>query len=273
VLRLPPGRRRAAWEKALSGTWLEMQWGWKPLISDTKEIAQTIARLIQEPPHKERLVYRASQEIERMETNVMSGLPGYLIGQFTRVEKQEYSCQYIVGMSSVRKAHASGVQRLIDVCGFNPEDFIPTLYEVAPWSWLVDYITNIGDIVEAAATSLSDVKWIVKTTRQKQLETQSTKQLKSLPEFYSSYFKFVSDTSSSGGSFGSYTSIRTLVNRTIPLTLGVPQFRFSHPGESATKMLNVLSVLAQRRKGLQDIKNIPPYAKKERRFNMDYAHL
>lgn len=275
VLRLPPGQRRAAWEKALSGTWLELQWGWKPAISDAQAIATTIARLLHEPPHKERIVARATRTAEDTES-VLGGQPPYGYFQAMRLRERAtvYEVQYVVGLSAQRKAHASGVQRLIDICGFRPEDFIPTLYEVCPWSWLVDYFTNIGDIVEAAATYLGDVKWIVRTASRRSSLTMSTTQISSKVyiESITPYFKYIGMTPS--GTFGKYKSIRTAVDRTLPLTLGVPQFKFSHPGESAGKMLNMLSVLAQRRKGLQDMKNIPPKPKgPDKKFDESYAHL
>jgi hypothetical protein len=271
VLRLPPGKRRAEWEKALSGTWLEMQFGWKPLISDSKAIAETLARMLNEPPKVDRIRARAFQE------NAQSFIPfeipvygHFITGWLNRLRQHRFDVQYVVGLKSHRRAHASGIQRLIDVCGFNPEDFIPTLYEITPWSFLVDYFSNVGDIVEAAATNTSDVAWIVRTERHKIEELVTTSQGVSDPGWYWAGYKFQSQ---SHGHLGKYHSVRTVVNRTLPATLGIPTLQFTHPGESAGKMLNMLALLAQRRKGLQGLSGLPPPEKKERRFNELYAHL
>lgn len=272
VKRLPAHKRRAEWQRALSGTWLELQWGWRPLISDTKAIATTIARMLNEPPHKERLSATSALDTETTEMADTGISENYFEHKYVKVRKREYSTRYVVGMSSVRKAHASGVQRVIDLCGFNPEDFIPALYEVLPWSWLVDYFSNVGDIIEAGATSLTDVQWIVKTTRDTREEQMTVTQKNTelyIQQISNGYFKPVKQTL---GSFGQSHTIRKLVNRTLPITLGVPQFRLESPFEAPLKMLNMLSVVDQRRKRVQDLTGIPRAAK-HTPFASEYTHL
>lgn len=33
--------------------------------------------------------------------------------------------------------------------GWEPRDLIPSIYELIPWSWLLDYVTNAGQVIEA----------------------------------------------------------------------------------------------------------------------------
>jgi hypothetical protein len=40
---------------------------------------------------------------------------------------------------------------LSDMLGLHPRNLIPTLWEIMPWSWMIDYFSNVGDIVNSIA--------------------------------------------------------------------------------------------------------------------------
>jgi hypothetical protein len=48
---------------------------------------------------------------------------------------------------------------LAEETGVRVRDFAPALWEWIPYSFLVDYFTNIGDLIEAAAFPKSDIAW------------------------------------------------------------------------------------------------------------------
>jgi hypothetical protein len=48
--------------------------------------------------------------------------------------------------------------------GFSPEAFVPTLWELAPWSFLVDYFVNIGDILSGWSYGRTNLGWSNTTT-------------------------------------------------------------------------------------------------------------
>jgi hypothetical protein len=52
-----------------------------------------------------------------------------------------------------------------DILGLRPRDIIPTIWNLIPYSFLVDYFVNIGQIVSAIAVPWSGVKWCNYTTR------------------------------------------------------------------------------------------------------------
>jgi hypothetical protein len=47
--------------------------------------------------------------------------------------------------------------------GFEPKDFAPAIWEGIPYSFLVDYFTNVGEIVNALSFPQSDVAWVART--------------------------------------------------------------------------------------------------------------
>jgi hypothetical protein len=49
--------------------------------------------------------------------------------------------------------------------GFKIEDLLPTVYELTPYTWLIDYFSNLGDIVTALSYWRSGLKWTNVTRR------------------------------------------------------------------------------------------------------------
>lgn len=51
--------------------------------------------------------------------------------------------------------------------GLHPSDFVPTIYELIPYSFLVDYFTNLNGIIAAVGNLALDVKWSSRTYKRK----------------------------------------------------------------------------------------------------------
>jgi hypothetical protein len=49
---------------------------------------------------------------------------------------------------------------LASLSGFNWEDVAPQVWEVIPWSFLVDYFINVGDVIEASCNTLNGPLWV-----------------------------------------------------------------------------------------------------------------
>ncbi len=258
VLRLPVHKRRAEWEKAVAGTTLELNFGLKPLISDSKAIAEAIAKVVVNGPKRSRLVTRGEEtrsSISDPSTSVLPNSTRFVVRRTYKVTTVR-RIQYICGMEYAEKCAVGALNRLREQLGFTAENFVPTIYELMPWSWLVDYFTNVGEILEAATTDTSAVQWITRTetaiTTAEQSADYSPDQAVNLDTF--GYVL-----RGAQGSFGKSKIVRRSVNRSLPSTLGIPGLTLTHPGESFSKVANMLSVLAQRRKGLQDLSYMPTY--------------
>jgi hypothetical protein len=52
-----------------------------------------------------------------------------------------------------------------EILGFDWSNFVPTLWEILPWSFAIDYFTNIGDVLSAWSFPLSAITWAQSTLR------------------------------------------------------------------------------------------------------------
>lgn len=156
--RLPLKKRNSI----VADTWLEYSYGWAPLINDVKGAAEGLAK---------RSSYMA----------VVSAISGY--GQSTNtthygnypdiqnghiylkrhgiVNRQVAEVRYHGVISNDPADWVFGSANF----GFTPSDFIPAIWELIPYSFLVDYFSNIGNVIQAYTTDTSGVRWLEKGTR------------------------------------------------------------------------------------------------------------
>ena len=60
------------------------------------------------------------------------------------------------------KTYGSPVDAL-EPFGFTIDSWAPTAWELLPWSFLIDYFTNIGDVISAGTVSRSSLAWSRRT--------------------------------------------------------------------------------------------------------------
>jgi len=248
--------RKARWAQIVAATWLEYAFGLAPLISDTRKAAEALGRWKLENEvgthlsdglfHlRSRIVSRgedefASHEILR-DSPPLTNFVFDIRTKVTTVARVQYCC----GLQASIQAQVGSTDRLQQLLGFTPQDWLPAAWEVVPWSWLVDYFTNVGEILNAAATSTAGVTWITKTvstvTEYKSvavLDAAATKAGFNVGSWLG--------TSVTGTSGGSWKQVRTTVERTIPLTLGVPPLYIRLPDKWG-QLANMAAVLLSKR--------------------------
>jgi hypothetical protein len=239
-------RRLDAVKNAVSGTWLEFQFGVQPLFHDIADIASTSIDLIYGRDDKIRLRAKSTDKVYK--TSASATLIPWTYGVQLK-QSHDWSTtagvQYVVGMKRTLDAPTAGLQYAASRLGFQVQNFIPTIYELMPYSFLIDYFVNVGDVLEAACTDTSNVSWVVRTQRQSTVKNfrEEVGGFKFAPQTDPDFW-----TKSQGGKLDSLRSVRHVTTtRTIPDSLGLPPLTVSMPGIDSGKWLNIGALLGQSR--------------------------
>lgn len=145
--------RRSASEKLdwISKRWLEYSYGVKPLISDVKDGANALARIMNYrlPRVKVRYASESSENEEPLTVNRGFGTIDLKI----RVHRSFRYAYRIYGECGIQPHSPSqfASNPVLDEAGIRLDEFFPTLWELIPYSFLVDYFTNIGAMIDAAS--------------------------------------------------------------------------------------------------------------------------
>lgn len=152
--------------KALADTWLEYRFGWRPLAMD---VADACSKLRQRQMSN---VTRVRAYAEQR----YSGLSGSCTLDSAIGNGGIYISYQNVGIYS--ECYIAGVKNGCDNGGLRPLNqelqldlphFVPTLWDLVPYSWLVDYFTNVGEFLQGLTFQSSDIVWGNHTTRQQRI--------------------------------------------------------------------------------------------------------
>jgi len=226
------------WLDTLSQTWLESSFGWRPFVNDLEDAFKAYDE-VQKGAEPE---YRHIRAIGK-DSKLVSGLYNEsfaLIGNFSwlgsKVIKDEAIC---VIRGEVKRKTVTTAMDKARVFGLTPGEFFPTVWELLPWSFLVDYFTNIGDIIENSCTDTREIAWLQITNIQKRVTNGSMR-----PDIDKCKLVNGNNFISAGGNPGSFKYVRRLVTRNVLSQLRVPPLTFEMPG-SEIKAANLLALFTQ----------------------------
>lgn len=162
------GASRHSKAKQLADLYLELTFGWQPLLADTRDGALALARLATRDA-LERQQFRAfgaDDKTHLLTTSTHFGV-GYDPATTVFIDREwrdisSAEC-IIYGRFAYRLQDSSYAKssalRLAELCGFTLADFLPTAWEAMPWSFVVDYFSNVGDVIEAFSNNVSEIQW------------------------------------------------------------------------------------------------------------------
>lgn len=200
-------------KKTAENRWLELQYGWLPLIGDISTAMKAYAENQASP-----YVFKVTHSTKKPAIS-NSGL---IVGD--RIFKT--SCYYIVKNETLRSAAQWNL-------GINP---LLTAWEIVPYSFIVDWFIPIGDFLQQFSSS-AGLQFVSGTSVS---YTRANFELKTSP-----YYVYVPEGYFLFNSVEKITFSRT--NRTVHLSspIGFPIFDFT---ATIGKALNALALVSQKRK-------------------------
>jgi hypothetical protein len=233
--KVGPSKSKRARPKFVRDTWLEYSFGWKPLISDIEDATRAF------------LSSRWTKPIFQMVRSTGKNGTSPVLSSLNFQSAGAIAGLYLYyNLETVKEAEVKyyGIYRSVGTgpstfrhFGFSPWEFVPTLWELIPYSFLVDYFTNIGDIVSAWSYRNIGCEWAAKGTK----ITNRTQILNARIDLTSSSYYFAYNS----GSPGSSTSEYSLKTRTSSVSIPLPDFQWEAPGLGSTKWINIAALSTQ----------------------------
>jgi len=229
--------------KTVSDSYLEFAFGWKPLALD---IGDALVGLQNLHNHPDLVPVKGHARIAYAGIDGPAGYPsgGTLKVTGSFLSKSEYSVRI---KGACRSGSANGSIGMGQALQLDLPHFAPTLWNLLPYTWIVDYFTNIGDIIEAVSFQRSNITWACATTvDDTTYETKISKVEPANPDNVA----FSGETKNygltwSGGNATTRTRVfsRFAVDPNIDL---LPTFEFKYPTGSLKPYTNIAALIGQK---------------------------
>jgi hypothetical protein len=242
-------RGKLARKKILADTWLEYSFGWTPLISDVGNAAKALAawNVGRDGYDERRNVISSSASATEFGLNQsLTGVLGMGTNDnfpFRKIDQGSYTSmvRYKVGLTYKTAVPVGSAARLAELSGFSLREFVPTAWELLPWSFLIDYFSNVGDVLEAFATPTDNISWICRTYRNTKVQSCT---YRFIPDAFVGIPEYSWQESSNGTS--SWILQETSFSREAVSSLSLPRLSLENPfGRNAfRRSLNLIGLAA-----------------------------
>lgn len=154
-------KHKASLTKAVADTWLEYRFGWRPLALD---IGQAYHDLVNNNHFNIQPV--SGGAFDTFPISITKGVStingGYFNLRFNRAVTGGYSVSFKGGIRTGQSNGRIGFQQNMQL---DLPHFVPTIWDLIPYTWIVDYFTNAGDIIRALCFQTQNLSWGKMTTR------------------------------------------------------------------------------------------------------------
>jgi len=138
-------------QKDIAALWLWYQFGMKPLIQDAQDAADHFRYFAEEKPLFFGVInasatvrkQNASPVVSRKQVSAVN----FCYYKFTNISNSYATVKLRAAYQILSSASVGivGTERL----GAGIRDFVPTIWELLPYSFLVDYLVNVSEVIEA----------------------------------------------------------------------------------------------------------------------------
>ena len=159
--------RSRALNKIIAGTYLEYRYQWRTLKQDIKEAGQAYNDLFDDAAGLHPMT-KVTAKVDDSRVDLGWGTQYYRPGNFWHVWTDTNPFRTVTGrMLGLIDSTVEQPVRFDTRLGISPRDWIPTVWNLLPMSFVADYFVNIGDCLSAAGTVTTGLKVLVLTTRTK----------------------------------------------------------------------------------------------------------
>jgi hypothetical protein len=226
--------------KAVADTWLEYVYGWAPLINDIDDAMNYLHKRQKQLESPTRTITANGEGREVIITVHSRGGQGsktFAQVRTTASRKVRYRGAIFTEQQNPQLFTPKSL-------GVSLDDFVPTAWELMPWSFLIDYFTNIGDILQAFSLRKTKLAWGCRNVRDYTRRENIYLHQAPITEYTPVGVQLLGFEVS--GSTGGPTE-RTYVLREAITSVPLPALQFEVPGVG-TKWVNMAALLASRRK-------------------------
>lgn len=132
------GLTKAQW---FSNAWLELQFGWKPLLADIHDIAHTLSQTMDGQYFPTVSIKGYGSEPLEISESIMT-IYGYDLAEGSGTRKVSYSSLYRINSAPFSFLQAFGLT-----------DPLSVAWEVVPFSFVIDWFLPIGEFLESLRSS------------------------------------------------------------------------------------------------------------------------
>jgi len=230
-------KRAVDMHRMVTGTYLEYTFGWQPLVNDLDAGAEILAELITDTRNRDVKTIKVSgsdhQAKEDSDWASIISNSGFCVVEARGKRVHSTTVKYLACFLLEPSTRKSVMTKI----GLNLANFVPTLWELVPWSFVVDYFTNIGDCLTGLANCTVNPTWVMRWNIVEDVYEVKNFRLRTpldAPNLISQ--------SLVPGSF--YVDQRS-ISRNIYLGSLIPSFRFEIPGETSRKWINLAALGVQ----------------------------
>jgi hypothetical protein len=232
------------WKRNLSSAWLEHTFGWMPLASDVAGAYKAYQNLVEIHDNEQREVHGIG--IEEIYVPAQSSY-GSSVNTPPGNHATTACNRAVVASEKAFVKYHGMVKRQVDTTlhgklarvGFEPSEFLPTAWELLPWSFLVDYFSNIGDVIEGSMFDRALLSWAsADVVRSQKFDAHFTPDLSRMRSLYGAYFRYFT------GDPVAFVAEKRVVNRYRVASIPSPELSFELPGSPA-QFTNMLALWTQ----------------------------
>jgi hypothetical protein len=228
----------------LADTWLEYKFGWSPLVSDVEDAFKTLVdTVIYKEPTKYIQFRAGNTDNLRQVVDSVSGSAIVLRRVYQRSDEYQEKLYGVVSLENgLKLSIGGGGYFTLQSIGLDLRSFLPTVYELIPYSFLVDYFSNVNEIINAACFNKTSIKWVnLGTSMSQTLKLHSMELVKT-----SSSSNYVFDPAPRVPSDVSFEYAFRKVGRSPYSGSLIPSLEFSLPG-FGTQAINIAALISSAR--------------------------